>query len=128
MTNSPTVPTSVSERRTEYRSHLAATHPNLFSFFQHAESYPKLTALFPFLSVGRLCFSRCTRYPYFVDFIVCATPDGQFSIQRTDGRGGWAESVEVVRANAETAARLLDDFIPSDYGQAVEGTADDIKA
>jgi Family of unknown function (DUF6193) len=122
-----TIPNSVPARWAEFRGPLAERYPYLAPFFHEAHSYPKLRALFPFLSIGRLCLSRCTRYPYFVDFMVCAAPDGQFSIQRTVGRGGWAESVEIAFGDAPTAARLLDGFIPADYGPAIEGTGDDIR-
>ena len=126
MTTLSSIP-AVTTRWTEYRDELAARYPALLPFFEQAARFPKIAVLFPFLSMGRLCFSRCTRYPFFVDFIVCVTSEGEFLVERTDGRGGWVEGREIGRGDAAVATRLLVDSIPADYGAAIEGTGDDIR-
>ena len=117
---------AVAGRWTEYRAKFSVEYPDLLLFLEEAANYPKITSLFPFLSMHRLCFSRCTRYPFFVNFIVCSKRDGKFSVEQTDGRGGWVDSTPVGLGDAKEAAKLLNELIPSDYGLAIEGTSDDL--
>lgn len=117
----------VAARWEEYRDELSARYLALPPFFEQAARFAKIAVLFPFLSMGRLCFSSCTRYPFFVDFIVCATSSGEFRVERTDGRGGWVESREIGCCDAPTAVELLADSIPDNYGAAIEGTGDEIR-
>jgi len=102
-------------------------YPTLYSFYCEARCYPKITELYPFLSVSRLCLSRCTQYPYFVDFIIASTTEGDIILRKTDGRGGWVESTEVGKHRPEHGAEVLNKLIPDSYGEAIEGTADEIR-
>jgi hypothetical protein len=76
--------------------------------------------LFPFTSLNRLCFSRCTGYPYTNDTpIVVPVTAGIFEVRlynnKLVGRGTAAEALAIVRQN-----------LPSNIGKAVKGTADDL--
>jgi hypothetical protein len=47
-----------------------------------ASAVPQLQALFPFTSVNRLCFSRCSDYPYTVDCpCIAATKASEYIVQ-----------------------------------------------
>lgn len=120
----PIPPPSVSERWVGIRAELASRYPALIPFYNAASRHAKIMALFPFLSMGRLCFSRCTRFPYFVDFLVCATRDGYFSLEQSNGTGDWVYTSNHGEGDANAVAEYLDATIPDDYGAAIEGSAD----
>lgn len=108
-------------------SELKTDYPPLYWFAYEAKRYPKITGLYPFLSHSRLCLSRCIQYPYFVDYIVTPTSDGDIIISKTDGRGGWVDSKEIGRYRPGTASTELNALIPESYGNAIEGTADELR-
>lgn len=62
-----------------------------------AAANSELRALFPFTSVGRLCFSRCSEYPYTVDCPCIAHRRGRCWVQAT-----WAVTDEDTPVIAET--------------------------
>ena len=79
-----------------------------------------LSKLFPFTSLTRLCFSRCTGYPYTYDApIVIPIDENSFEVRMSEdkvvGRGTAAEAIKMVRDN-----------LPLDIKPAVKGTAEDL--
>ena len=92
-----------------------------------AAAQARVALLYPFRAVQQLCLSRCSRFPFFVDFFAVYST-GEFSIQRTPGPGGWVEGHEVARGDAPTAARRLAELLPAAYGPAYDCTADDLRS
>lgn len=95
--------------------------PGQVELFRAAAAHPSLRQLFPFTSMNRLCFSRCTGFPYTNDCpVISPTRDGFFEAETADGsRSGRLSSQDVV----EWAVRHL----PAGVGPASDGTADDIE-
>lgn len=54
----------VVSRWQEYLSGMADRFPELVAFTKAASARSELRQLFPFTSLNRFCFSRCTGYPY----------------------------------------------------------------
>jgi hypothetical protein len=80
----------------------------------------ELKMLFPFTSHIRLCFSRCTGFPYSGDCPFAApTKQGQYQVFNASGQA-------VGKGDAESAVQLLIDHLPPNCGPAVKGTADDL--
>ena len=101
----------------------AKTQPDLTELLPlivAARPRKELQQLFPFTSVGRLCLSRCTVYPYSGD---CprAVPmtEGEYEVFDASGK-------VVGRGDAERAVQLLIDHLPPNCGPAIKGTADDL--
>jgi hypothetical protein len=98
----------------------------LGQLIDEASANPRLSRLFPFLSVGRLCFSRCIEFPYYVDVLI--TPNRSthnFQIETTCGRGGWASTKVIGLAeNPRGAVQVAANVLPSDYDSARSGNAD----
>jgi hypothetical protein len=86
------------------------------------EQFAQLEALFPFLSIGRLCFSRCTTFPYYVDFLI-AFWRGRYSAEATLERGGWVHTRVIGNGSALEALRIVASQIPPGYGPARMGNA-----
>jgi hypothetical protein len=65
---------------------------------------PDLRSLFPFTSMNRLCFSRCSAYPYTFDCPCIAADRGHYSVLAT-----WAVSDEPapILAEADEAAEAV---------------------
>ncbi|RCS44744.1 hypothetical protein DTL42_17655 [Bremerella cremea] len=96
--------------------------PELRELFRLAAAVPKLRQLFPFTSLHRLCFSRCTGYPYVCDLpYLCPCEDGTYEARDAKNRllykGTAAEAVQAATA-----------ILPADCGPARPGTADDYTA
>lgn len=62
-----------------------------------AASDPDLRRLFPFTSLNRLCFSRCSAYPYTLDCPCIAAGHGRYVVLST-----WAVGDEPAPVLAET--------------------------
>ncbi|OOQ57210.1 hypothetical protein BC343_15585 [Mucilaginibacter pedocola] len=79
-----------------------------------------LGALFPFTSMNRLCFSRCTGYPYTSDIpLIQAALDGTYQVRLPDNTLlGGGNAIEVIS--------LLKQNLPANIQPAVPGTADDL--
>lgn len=60
-------------RWTEYAKSIPTNEPWLVDVFEIASNTPELRQLFPFFSMWKLCFSRCTEWPYTYD-LPCITP------------------------------------------------------
>jgi hypothetical protein len=80
----------------------------------------ELKVLFPFTSLIRLCFSRCTGFPYSGDCPHAApAEDGLFLV--------FDASEQIVgKGNVETAVQTLIDHLPPNCGPARKGTAEDL--
>lgn len=95
-------------------------YPHLLDLVDAVGQFPQLEVLFPFLSVGRLCFSRCTEYPYYVDFLI-AFSEGRYVAEATLARGGWVYTRTIGSGSALEMLALVDSAIPPGYGAARTG-------
>jgi hypothetical protein len=80
---------------------------------------PRLRELFPYTSMGTLCFSRRTDYPFTRD-TPSITPIGNGQYQVADGNGK-----KLGRGDVEGAIQLAVTHLPLNCGPAKAGTADD---
>ena len=95
--------------------------PELVVFIRLAYETPQLRQLFPFTSLSRLCFSRCTGYPYTEDCpVVGCTPEGKHTVS-IPGR-----SLPASGLTADEALELVLRSLPESVGPAVDGTAEDM--
>jgi hypothetical protein len=105
--------------------------PGLAALFAAAAREPRLRQLYPYISAYRLCFSRCTGYPYTYDCPIISAypyrrafstiaPGGEelFVVSAPDG----SKSQPVA---AHVAVRLAVQQLPHDCGPARSGTAED---
>lgn len=80
-----------------------------------ARATPELAALFPFTSMNRLCFSRCSDYPFTLDCPCVGVGRSGYVVQ-----GTWAVSEEQgpplldVTFDLELVVRVLLEHLPSD--------------
>jgi len=96
----------------------AREYPHLPELISAVEPFSALSTLFPFLSVGRLCFSRFAPFPhYYVDFLV-SFGRGVYAAEATLESGGWVRTTVLGRGSARDVVALLASKIPSDYGPA----------
>ncbi|MFO0905999.1 MAG: DUF6193 family natural product biosynthesis protein [Pirellulales bacterium] len=97
-------------------------YPELESIVAEAATRFELRQLFPFTSLNRLCFSRCTGYPYTRD-----TPhiepieNGHYNVRDAYGK-------LIGTGDAKLAADMLVGNLPANCGPAIRGTADTIKS
>jgi hypothetical protein len=101
------------------------------TLIQKARRHPVLAQLYPVRSVGRLCFSRCVDYPFYVDFLISSVDPTteRFVVEKTVGQGGWADTVSVQETrSADEAVRVLMRLIPREYGPARLGSAEQWRA
>jgi hypothetical protein len=109
----------VDYRWEEYSVWIPRRYPELVEFFMLAREEPRLRCLFPFTSLNRLCFSKCTGFPYFVGCPpVEPAGDGQYLVRL----GGKVH----LKGCAEIILEYLLDVLPEDCGPAVSGTAEDL--
>jgi hypothetical protein len=110
----------VEMRWRQYRLSLGDQFPELADFITAASAEPKLRQLFPFTSLNRFCFSRCTGYPF-----TCDTPyvvplgQGQYKVIGSNGE-------LLGRGNAAQAVALAVTALPLNCGPAVSGTAEQL--
>jgi len=79
-----------------------------------------LSKLFPFTSLNRLCFSRCTGYPYTHDTpIAIPIGDNKFEIQLPNRQ-------LVGIGSATDALKMIKDNLSPDIKPAIKGTAEDL--
>jgi hypothetical protein len=97
---------------------------DLSTLVEVASRNGKLRSMFPFLSVGRLCLSRCTDYPYFVPILIIPVVDGSFSVQVPVNRRGWVGGREIYRGSAEDAIRKADEALTGDDRRVLLGSAE----
>jgi hypothetical protein len=110
----------VEQKWAAYLALRTETIPGQRELFRAAWAEPRLRQLFPFTSMGVLCFSRCTGYPFVSDTpSIASIGGGRYRVYAADGRGVLGEGN--VREAVEMAAAAL----PSGCGPAVAGTADD---
>jgi hypothetical protein len=110
-------------REVEYSWHQTLNHPptdHLKEAISLAMDDEVLSKLFPFTSLNRLCFSKCTGYPYTNDIATINPVDkGYFEVRLPNnqllGSGTAAE-----------ALKILKDSLPANIGPAVKGTAEDL--
>lgn len=94
--------------------------PELVSFVKAASQRPQLRQLFPYTSLNRFCFSRCTGYPFTGDTpFVRPLKEGQYEVVS-------ASDKVLGRGNAEEAAELVVANLPPNCGPAVAGTAEEM--
>ena len=120
-------PADVTRQWAAVRGDLASELSPLLPFLDAAAREPRVSSLFPFRAMHQLCFSRCSGFPYFVDFFAVHAA-GAFSIRRTPGPGGWVEGREVAHGDAATAAQRLSELLPMGYGPAYDCTGDDLRS
>lgn len=90
-------------------------------FLREAAKIPGLRGLLPFSSMSRLCFSRCTKYPYSQDCpVTWPLGCGKYGIALTDNS-------EHVIEGAAAAARFVANHLPKGTGRAIDGDADDLR-
>lgn len=95
---------------------------DLWDFMELAVRDKVIGKLFPFTSLMRLCFSRCTGIPYTGDTpIVIPIPNkiGKFEVRLTD-------DMIIGRGNASEALKMVKENLPVDIKPAVKGTANDL--
>ncbi len=111
----------VEHRWQDYLTNIGDPFPELVAFVQAASRRRELRQLFPYTSLNRFCFSRCTGYPFTRDTpYVWPQRDGQYEV-----RG--PEDQVLGRGNAEAAVRLVVEHLPTNCGPAVPGTADNVQ-
>lgn len=79
-----------------------------------AATDPDLRRLFPFKSLNRLCFSRCSAYPYTLDCPCIAAGRGRYVVLSTSAVGDepapvLAETDDASQAVANVVAHLPDE-------------------
>jgi hypothetical protein len=81
---------------------------------ESAFATPELRALFPFTSHNRLCFSRCSSYPYTLDSpCIAAWPD-EYIVQALRAETDEPAPELVRTTNLELAMTTLIDNLPPD--------------
>ncbi|MFC4635354.1 DUF6193 family natural product biosynthesis protein [Dokdonia ponticola] len=91
-------------------------------FIEIAKQDEIIGKLFPFTSLMRLCFSRCTGYPYTYDIpIVIPIIDekGKYEVRSSN-------DVIIGRGTAIQTLKMLKSHLPKNIKPAVKGTADDL--
>jgi hypothetical protein len=110
----------VEMRWREYLSSLGKRFPELTAFVATAAAEPQLRQLFPFTSLNRFCFSRCTGYPFTRD-TPCVVP-----LDRNEYEVMSCTGVSLGRGNAADAVALVIAALPPNCGPAVPGTAEEL--
>jgi hypothetical protein len=103
-----------------HMNYIGDQFPELVEFVKIAFNTPELRQLFPFTSLNRFCFSRCTGFPYTDDCPYVQPIDNGMYIVR-GLKEGYSEPL-----NAQMAVKLIIDNLPTGCGPAVDGTAETI--
>ena len=103
-----------------YLASLGERFPELTAFVTAAAAEPRLRQLFPFTSLNRFCFSRCTGYPFTRDtpHVVPLGRD-QYEVMSYSGES-------LGHGNALEAVALAVAALPPNCGPAVAGTAEQL--
>lgn len=110
----------VEERWRAYLKAVPRSIPGLGEVIASASERPALRQLFPFTSLDRLCFSRCTGYPFTRDTpSVAPSGDKRYRVEGSAGE-------DLGGGNVEEALDIVIEHLPPGCGPAVAGTADDI--
>jgi hypothetical protein len=96
--------------------------PHLLDLVEAVDEFPDVGALYPFLSVGRLCLSRCTEFPYYVDFLIVFL-GRRYCAEATLDRGDWVQTRPLGNGSAREALAIVASHIPAGYGPARRGDA-----
>ncbi|HKE55328.1 MAG TPA: DUF6193 family natural product biosynthesis protein [Pyrinomonadaceae bacterium] len=112
----------VEMRWRQYLASVGERFPELTAFVSAAAAEPKLRQLFPFTSLNRFCFSRCTGYPFTHDTPeVVPLGSDEYEVISSSGES-------LGRSNAAGAVALAVAALPPDCGPAVPGTADQLSS
>lgn len=110
----------VEMRWRDYLASLGERFPELTAFVAAAAAEPKLRQLFPFTSLNRFCFSRCTGYPFTRDTpYVLPLGRDEYEVIGSSGE-------TLGRGNAAAAVALAVAALPPNCGPAVPGTAEQL--
>jgi hypothetical protein len=110
----------VEMRWRKYLDSLGERFPELTAFVAAAAAEPKLRQLFPFTSLNRFCFSRCTGYPFTHDTpTVVPLGHNEYEVIGSSGES-------LGRGNAADAVALAVAALPPSCGPAVPGTAEQL--
>lgn len=110
----------VEERWRGYLETIPESIPELKAVVWAASARPELRRLFPFTSLNRLCFSRCTGYPFTRDTpVVVPSGGGRYRVVSSAGKDLGSGSVE-------EALDIVIKHLPPGCGPAVAGTAEEI--
>jgi hypothetical protein len=101
-----------------------STYPNdLAALVEKASCNAKLRSMFPFLSIGRLCFSRCTDYPFAVPVWIAPAGNCTFSVQ-LPAASNWVDGKEIYRGSAEDAVQKADEALADQDIRVLLGNAE----
>lgn len=110
----------VEHRWLNYVESIKVHFPELEPFVLAAAACPQLRQLFPFTSMNRFCFSRCTGYPFTRDTpVVVPTRNGAYEVHDCHGK-------RIGVGNANEAVELVVAHLPPRCGPAIPGTEDDM--
>lgn len=97
-----------------------STRSELKEFVDIAIKDKIVSKLFPFTSLNRLCFSRCTGYPYTHDTpMVIPIGNSKFEVRTGSNR-------LLGSGTAQDVLKILNDNLPLDIKPAIKGTAEDL--
>ena len=110
-------------------------HPKSFGIpelLRDAQKHPILGSLFPFTSLSRICFSRCTGYPFSSDCpFVIQRKDGLYVVRRAEdlyaGFNNQEKSEPLGVGDVAQAIEILVSALPPNCGPAILGTRDDLE-
>ena len=103
----------------------SSTYPNdLSAIVVQAFTSPRLRALFPFLSMGRLCLSQCTEYPFYVPLWFHPIGNDVFAVMRPENPRGWVDGVEVQRGSATDVVHHVEQALARDECPVQIGNAE----
>jgi len=85
---------------------LSKSHQGLADLVFEASADPVLLKLFPFTSMHNLCFSKCTKYPYYVLLWITPLGQGDFMVQEPLVPGGWTEGTELHSGSLQDCVRV----------------------
>ncbi len=124
------MPTATEICRDAWESMLSrdlSTYPNdLSAIVTQASASPRLRCLFPFLSMGRLCLSLCTEYPFYGPLWFTPIGNGEFAVMRPVNPRGWVDGVEIHRSSAKDAVHHAEQVLAEDKRLVQIGNADSL--
>ena len=110
--------TEVETRWKTYLTSMGKNIPELAPIVAAASTEPRLRQLFPFTSLNRLCFSRCTGYPFTNDTpLVASRGKNEYEVISSAGKS-------LGRGNASDVIALVVAALPPNCGPALPGTAE----